>query len=104
MPTPRQVAERIDPVTGPLAFVRLLGDRQAIERVTSTWDRVVIDRSDELAETAGVLRELSARVPVYVFANNHYAGHSPETARQLRALLQIPEPVPPERPRRTLFD
>lgn len=104
MPTPREVAERIDPVTGPLVLVRLLGDRQAIERIATTWDRIVVDRSAELAGTAEVLRDLASRVPAYAFATNHYAGHSPETARQLRALLQIPEPVPPERPRRTLFD
>ncbi|RUL89722.1 DUF72 domain-containing protein [Tautonia sociabilis] len=104
MPSPREVADRIDPVTGPFAFVRLLGDRQGIERITTTWDRIVIDRSAELAETAGVIRQLVRRVPVFVFANNHYAGFSPETARQLRGLLGLPEPTPPDRPRRTLFD
>jgi uncharacterized protein YecE (DUF72 family) len=104
MPTPAQVAERIDPVTGPLAFVRLIGDREAIEKVATTWDKVVVDRSAELAETAGVIRTLAARVPVAVFVNNHYAGHAPTTVRALRALLGQPDPVPPERPRTTLFD
>ena len=33
------------------AFVRLLGDREAIEKVTTTWDKIVVDRSAELAET-----------------------------------------------------
>jgi uncharacterized protein YecE (DUF72 family) len=32
MPTPAQVAERIDPVTGSFAFVRLIGDRDAMEK------------------------------------------------------------------------
>jgi uncharacterized protein YecE (DUF72 family) len=104
MPSPREVAERLDPVTGPLAFVRLLGDRQGIERITTSWDRIVVDRSAELAETAGVVRAMARRVPVVVFAANHYAGFSPETVRQLRRLLEIPDPLPPERPRRTLFD
>src|SRR4051794_19843865 len=84
VPTPAQVAERIDPVTGPLAFVRLIGDREAIEKVATTWDKVVVDRSAELAETAGVIRTLAARVPVSVFVNNHYAGHAPTTVRALR--------------------
>ncbi|CAN5821635.1 DUF72 domain-containing protein [soil metagenome] len=104
MPSPKQIAGRIDPVTGPLAFVRLLGDRQGIERITTTWDRCVLDRSAELADTAEVVRTLARRVPVLVFANNHYAGHSPETARQFRTVLGLPEPIPPQRPRMTLFD
>jgi uncharacterized protein YecE (DUF72 family) len=47
---------------------------------------------------------MADRVPVLVFANNHYAGHAPETVRELRGLLRQPEPIPPERPRTTLFD
>ena len=35
----------LDPVTGPLGFVRLLGDREAIEKVTTRWDKVVVDPS-----------------------------------------------------------
>ena len=104
MPTPTQVAERIDPVTGPFAFVRLIGDREAIEKVATTWDKIVVDRSAELAGTARLIRSLADRVPVAVFANNHYAGHAPTTIRDLRALLGQSEPEPPERPRTTLFD
>ena len=104
MPTPRQVADQLDPLTGPFAFIRLLGDRQGIERVTTTWDRIVLDRSAELFETAGVIKDLAHHAPVYVFANNHYAGHSPETVRQLRRFLALPDPSPPDRPKWTLFD
>jgi uncharacterized protein YecE (DUF72 family) len=104
MPSPAQVADRLDPVTGPLSFVRLIGDREGIEKVATTWDKVVVDRSERLAETAGVVSKLAERVPVLTFINNHYAGHAPETARQLRGLLGLPEPTPPERPRTTLFD
>jgi uncharacterized protein YecE (DUF72 family) len=104
MPSPAQVGERIDPVTGPFSFVRLIGDREAIEKIATTWDKVVVDRSAELAETAEVIRAVATRVPVYAFINNHYAGFAPATARDLRALLEIPEPSPPERPRTTLFD
>jgi uncharacterized protein YecE (DUF72 family) len=104
MPGLAQVAERVDPVTGPLALVRLIGDREAIEKIATTWDKVVVDRSAELAGAAQVIKTLSARVPVAVFANNHYAGHAPTTVRDLRALLGQPDPDPPERPRTTLFD
>ncbi len=104
MPTPARVAERIDPVTGPFAFVRLIGDRESIEKITTTWDKIVVDRSAELTESARMIAALARRVPVVVFANNHYAGHGPATVRALRARLGLPEPVPPDRPRTTLFD
>lgn len=104
MPTPREVVEQLDPVTGPLAFVRLLGDRPEIEKVTQTWDRIVVDRTADLAETGQVIQDLSTRVPVLVFVSNHYAGHAPETARQLRGILGLPDPSPPKPRRYTLFD
>ena len=104
MPRPAEVAQRVDPVTGPFGFVRLIGDREAIEKVTTTWGRTVVDKSAELAETALVIKQMARRVPVVVFVNNHYAGHAPATVRELRHLLKLPEPSPPERPRTTLFD
>ena len=104
MPRPAEVVAKIDPVTGPIGMVRLLGDREAMEKITTTWDQVVLDRSADLAATAGIIESMAARVPVAVFLNNHYAGHSPASARDLRGLLAIPEPVPPPRVRTTLFD
>jgi uncharacterized protein YecE (DUF72 family) len=104
MPRPAELLDRFDPVTGPLAFLRLLGDREAIEKLTQTWDHIVVDRSAELSETAGVIDALARRVPTVVFINNHYAGYAIETARQLRELLDLPEPEPPERPPTRLFD
>jgi uncharacterized protein YecE (DUF72 family) len=90
MPSPAQVLERIDPVTGPLAVVRLLGDREAIEQITTTFDKVVIDRTAELDAAARVIQTLAARVPVAVFANNHFAGHAPATAVALWERLGQP--------------
>ena len=104
MPRPAEVLERVDAITGPFTVVRLLGDREAIEKVTTTWGEVVIDRADDLRATAEVIQTMVERVPVAVFVNNHYAGHSPSTARELRKILQLPEPVPPPRIRTTLFD
>jgi uncharacterized protein YecE (DUF72 family) len=104
MPRPWEVVEKLDVVTGPLVFVRLLGDREGIEKITTTWDRVVVDRSQDVDRLAAVLKELSARARVLVFANNHYAGHSPATVRMLRERLGLAEPEPPPRPRTTLFD
>ena len=104
MPTLAEVEATVDPITAAFSYVRLLGDREAIEKVTSTWDKPVLDKTKELGEAAGVMQRLAARVPVVALINNHYAGHSPETARELRSLLGQPEPVPPARTRTTLFD
>jgi uncharacterized protein YecE (DUF72 family) len=104
MPRPAEIVAKHDVLTGPLGFIRLLGDREGMEKVTTTWGKVVVDKKDALRETAGVVRSMSDHVPVLVFVTNHYAGHSPETARQLRALLGLPEPpAPPERAKTTLF-
>ncbi|RMF85387.1 MAG: DUF72 domain-containing protein, partial [Planctomycetota bacterium] len=84
LPPIERVIEKHDVVTGPFSYVRLIGDRQAIEQVTKTWDRVVLDRTGDLRRVARSLRRIAERVPVYMFVNNHYAGHGPDTARTLR--------------------
>jgi uncharacterized protein YecE (DUF72 family) len=76
------IAQR-DVVTGPYAYLRLIGDREGIEKITKTWEKEVVDRGAELKRIAAAIRQLAARVPVYTFVNNHYAGHGPATCRRL---------------------
>src|SRR5262245_44527188 len=45
MPHPADVAERFDVLTAGFFYGRLIGDRDAVERLTKTFDRVVIDQS-----------------------------------------------------------
>jgi uncharacterized protein YecE (DUF72 family) len=104
MPRPAEVMARIGAVTGPLSYFRLIGNREETEKLTTTFNRIVIDKSEELAECAVSIEEMAGHVPVVVFINNHYAGYAPETARELHRLLGIAEQVPPPRPRTTLFD
>jgi uncharacterized protein YecE (DUF72 family) len=84
MPSPLSVVSGTDAVTGPLGYVRLLGDRAAVDARTGTLDHIVIDRSEQVAADVQAIRHLSERVPVLVFVNNHFAGHAPATIRQLR--------------------
>lgn len=80
---------RGDVVTSDFVYVRLLGDRYAIEKLTQTWDRTVMDRSRELHEwSATVDTLLSRNIKVYTYVNNHFAGHSPETIRQFLEMLR----------------
>jgi uncharacterized protein YecE (DUF72 family) len=104
MPRPSDVMARLDAATGPMSYFRLVGNREAVEKLTTTFNRIVLDRSEELAECARSIEEMARRVPVIVFANNHYAGFAPETARDLHRRLGLPEIVPPPRARTTLFD
>ena len=87
MPSPLSVVQQFDAVTGPFAYVRLLGDREAVDALTPTLDHVVIDRGGQVREDAEAIKLLSKRVPVVAFVNNHFAGFAPETLRQLASLM-----------------
>jgi uncharacterized protein YecE (DUF72 family) len=90
MPSPLSLVQQLDVVTGPFAYVRLLGDREAVDARAATLDHIVIDRGEQVAEGARAIRILRQRVPVVAFANNHFAGYAPERARQLVALTDAP--------------
>ena len=82
MPRPSQIFLRADPVTADFAYVRWLGARKGIEEQTKTWDKTIVDRRSELTEWANVCWKISGRgVPIFAYANNHYAGHAPATVR-----------------------
>jgi uncharacterized protein YecE (DUF72 family) len=87
MPPPLKVVRQVDVVTGPFAYVRLLGDRQVVDALASTLNQIVIDRTAQLRDDAEAIRTLRERVPVLVFVNNHFAGYAPETIRQLQQIL-----------------
>jgi uncharacterized protein YecE (DUF72 family) len=84
MPRPREWFETLDPITADFTYVRWLGDRKAIEEQTKVWNKLVVDRSTELQEWANVLGKL--KIPIYVYANNHYAGYSPATVELFRSV------------------
>ena len=85
---PLDVVHRYDVVTGPFAYVRLLGDRAAVDAATKTLDRVVIDCGGQVQADAEAIRLLAERVHVFAYINNHFAGYAPETVRQLREALR----------------
>jgi uncharacterized protein YecE (DUF72 family) len=84
MPRPAQWFEKFDPITADFTYVRWLGDRTAIEEKTKVWNKLVVDRIAELQEWADVLASLT--IPIYVYANNHYAGYRPATVEVFRNL------------------
>jgi uncharacterized protein YecE (DUF72 family) len=87
MPRPSELLRRTDLVTADFSYVRWLGDRKGIEEKTKTWDKVIVDRQRELREWVNVVYKIDGQgIPVFAFANNHYAGHAPATVELFREL------------------
>ena len=64
MPSPLSLVQRadLDVGTGLFVYIRLLGDREAVDALTPTLDHIVIDRSGQVAadaEAIGLLRQRS---------------------------------------------
>ena len=86
----------LDPVTADFAYVRLIGDRKVTDALTSTFDRIVVDRSERLRLWAKFILATSGRVEeTFAFANNHFAGHGPATLEELARLLAVGGGAPP---------
>lgn len=93
MDRPLELIRRTEVVTAGFSYIRLLGDRYAMEKLTSVWDRILVDRTPELREWVQVCRRLrEQKAAIYIYANNHFAGHSPETLRQFLELWRLFEP------------
>ena len=77
---PRVLGSRPEYITADFTYVRWLGDRKAIEALTKTWDKTIIDRSSELQDWVQACRNFLKRdLHVFLFANNHYSGFAPQT-------------------------
>jgi len=88
MPRPAQWFEKFDPITTDFTYVRWLGDRKGIEEQTKVWDKVIVDRRQELSEWAEILAKVHKRkIQIYAYANNHYAGYGPATVETFRNLF-----------------
>ena len=78
--------------TADFVYIRWMGaDREIVD-----YSRIQIDRSRELELWAGVMTQLAPKGrTIYGYVNNHFAGHSPASVRELQRMLDI-EPVDPE--------
>ncbi|MFT7540481.1 MAG: hypothetical protein ACI9K5_001442 [Gammaproteobacteria bacterium] len=89
MPHPAELhrpeAGEHDLLTADFSYARLIGDRKRVEEAgQGKFDRIVIDQGQRLADWAELLVNVRKSVPeTYVYGNNHYAGHGPDTIRDL---------------------
>lgn len=110
MPDPRELSQKFDPITADWTYIRWLGDRMAMENITQTWSKTVVDRSAQLSWWTDYCFQTTKRgVSVYGYANNHYGGHAPATIQQFRDLWSakgLPElgKTRPKQLEATLFD
>ena len=78
--------------TADFTYIRWMGaDREIVD-----YSRIQIDRSREVELWAGVISHLAGRGRgVWGYFNNHFAGHSPSSARELQRMLNL-KPVDPD--------
>lgn len=75
-------------LTTDTCYVRLVGDRRAIEAKTTVFDQEVLESQNLVEQWADwIVQMASSERDVLVFANNHFAGHGPATVRRLAAAL-----------------
>jgi uncharacterized protein YecE (DUF72 family) len=88
MPKPKSLWEKYGPalLTGPAAYIRLLGERKRIDAMTKTWDKLVIDRTEQTREVIGVIRQLLERTAVATLINNHWGGYAVASIELLEKL------------------
>lgn len=91
IPRKQMLALAAEP-TSDFLYVRLMGpDREIVD-----YSRIQVDRTRELEQWGGTLWSTGLKgLEAYVYVNNHFAGHSPASARELQRLLRQ-EPVAPE--------
>jgi uncharacterized protein YecE (DUF72 family) len=76
-------------LTGPFVYIRWLGDRHGIERMTTTWNETVVDRRPDILRWIPHIQALLERpVPVLGYVNNHYAGYAPATVELIQQLMR----------------
>jgi uncharacterized protein YecE (DUF72 family) len=88
MPRPQEWLEKgFDVITADWTYVRWLGDRKGVEEITKTFNKVVVDRKEDMRSWVDACFQIKKRgILIYAYANNHYAGHGPATIEHFRDL------------------
>jgi len=81
----RQTLQLATRPTAGFLYLRLMG----VDQTIVDYSRVQLDRSRDLESWASVLWPYAEQgSEVFVYINNHFAGHSPASARDLQRLLK----------------
>jgi len=75
-------------ITGRFAYVRWLGDRKGIEEITTVFNQVIVDRTNDIERWVDPIQKLlDKKIQVFGYVNNHYTGYAPENVFQLQYRL-----------------
>ena len=89
MPHADEIERKFDPITTDFCYIRLIGDRKEIEKITKTWEKEVLFQMDRLTRWSEFLLKLTEQqIPTLVYINNHFAGHAPATLRRLKEMFE----------------
>ena len=89
MPLVSQLTAKHDVVTADFTYIRWLGDRKGIEEKTQHWDRIIIDREEQMETWIPAIRQLLQRgVRILGYFNNHYAGFAPGSIKLFREVWE----------------
>jgi uncharacterized protein YecE (DUF72 family) len=87
MPHPKELGN-YDLITADFSYIRWLGNRKDIEKLTTTWNSTIIDRTGDLQTWVDVCEKVQKRgITQYVYAN-HYSGFAPATVELFRSLCK----------------
>jgi uncharacterized protein YecE (DUF72 family) len=89
VPRPWEMKAKFDLITADFAYVRWLGDRKAIEELTTTWDRTIVDRTSDLKNWVELLKAMVNDKKIrklFAYMNNHYSGFAPGGVRLFQQL------------------
>jgi uncharacterized protein YecE (DUF72 family) len=83
----KQMMSLAERPTGDFVYIRWMGP----DRTIVDFSRIQVDRSRELELWSAVMLALAERgFDVYGYVNNHFAGHSPSSVRDLQRLVGQP--------------
>jgi uncharacterized protein YecE (DUF72 family) len=80
---PRETMLELTGQPSDFLYVRWMGP----DREITDYSRIQFDRSAEMRAWAVALRRAAHTKEIYGFFNNHFAGHSPQSAREMQRLL-----------------
>ena len=87
---PAQLLRLEGVLTGRFAYIRWLGDRYGIEKLTKTWGEHVIDRRADIKSWVPAIKQiLDKQIPVWGYFNSHYSGFAPGDVDILSELLGL---------------
>ncbi|MGH7871092.1 MAG: DUF72 domain-containing protein, partial [Candidatus Binatia bacterium] len=89
MPSIDLLARALDLVTGEFFYARFIGDQKRIECKTQKWDKLIEDKTSEMAVWTDEIKKVASKgVRTYAFFDNHYAGFAPGSVQLFADLWQ----------------